>query len=114
MKRNRQKRHGIPRSDTSFRENVLFHYLQLFCYFCTFITYSYVIPLEKSYQAFSSIRTYSIILKIVYEAQILYNLLYSYLQTLHSNILKSKIIAYFRVKVNNNILCLQLRRIYCL
>lgn len=87
MKRNRQKRLGIPRSDTSFRENVLLHYLQLFCYFCTFNTYSYVIALEKSYQAFSSIRKYSIILKIVYEAQTLYNLLYSYLQTLNSNIL---------------------------
>ena len=56
---------------------------------------------------------HTLLMKIVYEAQILYNLLYSYLQTLHSNILKSKIIAYFRVKVNNNILCLQLRRIYC-
>ena len=43
--------------------------------------------MEKSYQAFSSIRKYSIILKIVYEAQTLYNLLYSYLQTLNSNIL---------------------------
>ena len=49
--------------------------------------------MEKSYQAFSSIRKYSIILKIVYGAQILYNLLYSYLQTLNSNILNSKIIA---------------------
>ena len=29
----------MPRSDTSFRENVLLHYLQLFCYFCTFNTY---------------------------------------------------------------------------
>ena len=96
MKRNRQKRHGIPRSDTSFRENVLFHYLQLFCYFCTFITYSYVIALEKSYQSFSSIRKYSIILKIVWGANTLQSSIY--LQTLHSNILKSKIIALLKGK----------------